>query len=122
MTSITDSKFNSQAKIVVFDNDGALFVKRIMAMPGDIVQIKDNIFHVNWIKLSLKPTTVSLVENKQLPYSNKYSFDAYQESHFINSNNQYSYTAIFAKDLPSRIHDNLITNSIEFQIPEITIL
>lgn len=107
-----------RGEIVAFDNNGVLFVKRVMAIPGDIVQIKDNTFHVNGRKLSLKPTSNELVENKQLSYSNKYSFDGYQESNFINSTNQHSYTVIFAESLPLRINNNLITETIEFEISD----
>jgi signal peptidase I len=107
-----------RGEIVVFDNNNKLFVKRILAIPGDIVQIKENNFYVNRKKLPLKPTTNQLVENKKLPSSNKYSFNTFQESNFLHSKNHHSYTVIFAKDLPSRIHSNLVTDNIEFEIAQ----
>ncbi|MGB0937747.1 MAG: signal peptidase I [Colwellia sp.] len=104
--------------IAAFDNNGVLFVKRVMAIPGDTVKIKDNNFYINDKKLLLTPTTVNLVENNQLPYSNKYSFDTFQESNSVNTNKKHEYTVIYAQGLPDYIHSQLITDTIEFEVAE----
>ncbi|MBA6352714.1 signal peptidase I [Colwellia sp. BRX9-1] len=103
--------------IVAFDNDGNLFVKRVMAIPGDTVQVINNNFHINGSRLPLKATTMDIIKNKELPYSSKYSFSASQETNNTPAVKTKSYNVIFASDLPDYIKSSLVTNSPQFTVP-----
>ncbi|MBA6368393.1 signal peptidase I [Colwellia sp. BRX8-2] len=103
--------------IVVFDNKGSLFVKRVMAIPGDTVQIINNNFYINGSIHPLKATTMNVIKNKELSYSSKYSFSVYQETNNISASKKKNYNIIFASDLPDYIKSSLVTKSPLFTVP-----
>lgn len=103
--------------VVAFDRDGTLYVKRVMALPGDTIQIIDNVFYVNGKKLELTKAQVEAVEEKQFPYSNQYSFDAYLETNRRNIESPKSYHVVHATGLPKRLKDSLIVNTIDYTVP-----
>lgn len=107
----------SRGDIVAFDRGGQLYVKRVLAIPGDRVQITDNSFYINGVQLQLTPTSLDIVTNKQLPYSSKVSFSGYRERNSVIGEETKSYNVIFAGDLPEYIENNLITDSSEFLVP-----
>jgi signal peptidase I len=53
--------------IVAFDRNGQLYVKRVLAIPGDSVQIHDNSFYINGIQLQLTPTSLDIVRTNNCP-------------------------------------------------------
>jgi len=108
----------ARGDIVAFERKDRLYVKRVMAVPGDTVEIINNAFYINGTELPLKATSLAIINNNALPYSSQYSFSAYQESTVIApAKRKKNYDVIFANRLPAHIKDNLVNNSAEFTIP-----
>ncbi len=68
----------ARGDIIAFERKDTLYVKRVMAVPGDTVQIINNAFYINGTELPLKAISLDSINNKTPPYSSIYSFSAYQ--------------------------------------------
>lgn len=97
--------------VVAFDNNGTLFVKRVLALPGDTIQLIKNVFYVNGKELNLE---VSVVEENRLTYSQHFKFLSFKETNKASTN----YDIVFATGLPEKFKKTLITNMKELIIPE----
>lgn len=100
--------------VVAFHKDGTLFVKRVMALPGDTVQVIKNNFYVNGQKLNWTDSIVTAVEENRLPYSKHFKFVSFKETNEASL----SYDIIFATGLPEKIKKTLITNTDELIMQE----
>jgi signal peptidase I len=107
-----------KGEVIAFHKDGQLLVKRVMAVSGDKVRVVNNSFYVNGVKLNIKNANVDLVDNKQLPYSNKFKFSAFNETNVVGDGKKKSYDVVYAIGLPKKLRDSLVVNTIEYTVPE----
>jgi len=103
--------------VVAFDKDGTLFVKRVMALPGDTVQVIRNSFYVNGEKLKITNAKIQAVEENKLPYSKKFNFEAYLETNKLSNKTPKNYHVVYATGLSKRLRESLVVNTIEYTIP-----
>jgi signal peptidase I len=104
----------ARGDVVAFNKDGILFVKRVMALPGDTVQVVKNSFYVNGKKLNLMASKITALEENRLSYSKRFKFEAFKET----NETSLSYNIIFATGLPEKLKESLVVNTVEYTIPE----
>lgn len=100
--------------VVTFDKDGISFVKRVMAIPNDRIQLKKNTFYINGQKLKLEKTYNESVDKKLFLKQELYEYNAYKE---VNASNL-SYDVIYAGGFSDSYLENLIIDTNEYIVPE----
>lgn len=100
--------------VVTFDKDGISFVKRIMAIPNDKIQIKKNMFYINGKKLLLEKTHNESVDKKLFLKQELYEYKAYKEKNA----SDVIYDVIYAGGFSDSYIENLIIDTNEYVVPE----
>ena len=100
--------------VVTFTKDNIDMVKRVMAKPGDTVELKNNNFIINGKILHTTKTFNKNVEEKVFLKQRKYQYSVFKENNGLEK----SYDIIYAKGFSKRYEAALIMNFDAFVVPD----
>ena len=106
----------SRGDIVTFDYKGVYMVKRVAAVGGDTVQLKDNRIYINDKILKLVKTQNEYVEAKSFEKQEAYTYVNFKET----THEGVEYDVVFSSGFSKEHLSKLIFHTKEFKIPEDT--
>jgi signal peptidase I len=100
--------------VINFFHNDVRFVKRVLAVGGDTISMKDNKFYLNGKPFKLKKTSTSAVRNKEYLAQEKYDYTEFKELH----PNGKEYNIMYSSGFTQRYTDLLIMDFDDFTVPD----
>lgn len=114
-TDITFSLGNPEyGDVINFFHNDVRFVKRVLAIGGDTISMRDNVFYLNGKIFNLDEVKNSAVENKEFKAQEKYKYATFRETHPSGK----TYDVMYSSGFSDKYLDLLIMDFKDYIVPE----
>ncbi|MGL5676910.1 MAG: signal peptidase I, partial [Cellulosilyticaceae bacterium] len=78
-----------RGEIVVFEGDYEKLIKRVIGLPGDVIDLKDNVVYINGEALDEKAyINLDEVSDREVIYNVQFPYEVPEESYFLMGDNR----------------------------------